>query len=92
MLQSRRTFAGFQLGSARDKVVKVRDLGGRAGRARRRRGYPTKLGQPSRDRQFVSGLGKLVHERGFHFIDRRGRELVRHGDVAPLARGLRDLG
>jgi hypothetical protein len=42
VLQSRRTFAGFQLGSARDKVVKVRDLGGRAGRAGRRRGYPTK--------------------------------------------------
>lgn len=116
LLQNRRTFAGFQLGSARDKVAEVRDLsaGASARRCRLALGWHTKHGsasavlravlfcppeaqaatrpeQPLRDRQLVSGVGKLVHERGFHFVDRRGGELVRRGDFAPMARGLRDL-
>ena len=60
--------------------------------ARRRFPAATKPEQPSGDREFAGGVGELVHEGGFHFVDRRGRELVRGGDFAPLACGLRDLG
>ena len=51
-----------------------------------------RLSKRLREREFVGGVGELVHERGFHFIDRGWRERVRSGDFAPLAGGLRDLG
>jgi choline dehydrogenase-like flavoprotein len=52
----------------------------------------TKPEQRLRDREVVGGVGKLMNERGFHFLDGCGRERVRRGDFAPLAGGLRNFG
>ena len=58
----------------------------------RRHKQQRRLSKRLREREFVGGVGELVHEGGFHFIDRGWRERVRSGDFAPLAGGLRDLG